>query len=378
MEFRKIEILGIETSLLGFGCMRFPLNQDGGIDEARSQAMIDTAYRRGVNYYDTAYVYHEGKSEAFTGKALDKYDRSSYYIATKLPIWMVESREDAVRIFEEQLIRLNKDYIDFYLCHSFNRDTFHHMVRLGILDYLDQLKEEGKIKYLGFSFHDEYEAFEEIIKYRQWDFCQIQLNYMDTLIQAGMKGYQLAEELGVPVIIMEPVKGGSLAKLPDNAAQIFEDIQPGQSPASWALRWVGSLPNVKVILSGMSEEEQVGDNLHTFETFTALNTEEQDAVKKVALILKNKVKNGCTGCSYCMPCPAGVNIPRSFGLWNDYGRYGNKGDIRWQWTFNFEEQQKAKNCVECGMCEEVCPQMLQIRQDLKTVQSEFDAVCAEA
>ncbi len=378
MEFRKIDKLGVTTSLLGFGCMRFPLDKDGNIDEVRSEKMIDEAYASGVNYFDTAYVYHGGKSEIFTGKVLDKYDRSSYYLATKLPIWDVHSVVDAERIFQEQLEKLHKDYIDFYLLHSFNRETFENMAKLGVIDYLDGLKAEGKIKFLGFSFHDDYEVFEHILKYRDWDFCQIQLNYMDAETQAGMKGYALTEKLNIPVIIMEPVKGGSISKLPINAVPYFETLNPGKSPASWALRWVGSLPNVKVILSGMSDEAQVEDNLVTFESFTPLNTEEQKAVKIVSEIFRGLVKNGCTGCSYCMPCPAGVDIPRTFALWNDYGRYGNKGDMQWQWTFNFDEAKKAKNCIECGQCEEACPQKLQIRNDLKAVQVEFDRICTEA
>lgn len=377
MEFRKIDKLGITTSLLGFGCMRFPLDANGNIDEVRSGKMIDEAYANGVNYFDTAYVYHEGKSEIFTGKVLNKYDRSSYYLATKLPIWDVHSVADAKRIFKEQLEKLQKDYIDFYLLHSFNRDMFANMVKLGVIDYLDGLKAEGKIRFLGFSFHDEYEVFERILNYRDWDFCQIQLNYMDMEHQAGMKGYALTEKLNVPVIIMEPIKGGSIAKLPDSALPHFEALNPGKSAASWALRWVGSLPNVKVILSGMSDEAQVADNLATFDPFLPLSDEEQKAVKVVAEIFRNKVNNGCTGCSYCMPCPAGVDIPRNFALWNDYGRYGNKSEMKWQWTFNINEGEKAKNCAECGQCEEACPQKLQIRGDLKTVQVIFDQICAE-
>ncbi len=378
MEYRKIDKLGITTSLLGFGCMRFPLDMNGEIDEVRSEKMIDEAYASGVNYFDTAYVYHGGKSEIFTGKVLDKYDRSSYYLATKLPIWDVHSVADAERLFREQLVKLHKDYIDFYLLHCFTRESFEKMARLGVIDYLDGLKAEGKIKFLGFSFHDEYEVFEDILKYRDWDFCQIQLNYMDTELQAGMKGYALSEELNVPLIIMEPIKGGSIAKLPASAATFFEALNPGKSPASWALRWAGSLPNVKVILSGMSDEEQVADNLTTFQSFVSLNNEEQQAVRIVAEIFRGLVKNGCTGCSYCMPCPAGVDIPRTFALWNDYGRYNNKSEMQWQWTFNFEEGKKAKNCIECGQCEEACPQKLRIRDELKSVQVAFDTICAEA
>ncbi len=376
MEFRKVDKLGIETSLLGFGCMRFPKNEDGSIDEARAEKMMDYAYQNGVNYYDTAYVYHEGKSEIFTGKALDKYDRSSYYLATKLPCWLVEKPEDVRRLFEEQLTKLHKDYIDFYLLHALNRKSFDKMVSLGVLEIVDQLKAEGKIRYLGFSFHDEYDAFEHIISYRDWDFCQIQLNYMDTEEQAGMKGYELAEKLGVPVIIMEPIKGGSLAGLPEDAAMHLKEIDADKSMASWALRWVGSLPNVKVILSGMSDEQQVEDNVDTFNRFVALDSRENQAIAAVAETLQKRVKNGCTGCAYCMPCPAGVDIPKNFSIWNQYGVYMNSGELQWQWKNNIKEEEKALQCVECGQCEEACPQMLSIREDLKTLQLEIDAVCA--
>ncbi len=374
MELRKLEKLGIDTSLLGFGCMRFPKNADGSIDEVTSERMIDLAYQSGVNYFDTAYVYHEGKSEIFTGKALDRYERSSYYLATKLPCWLVEKTEDAERLLKEQLEKLNKDYIDFYLLHALNRASFDKMVSLGVLEEMDRLKAEGKIRYLGFSFHDEYEAFEHIIKFRDWDFCQIQLNYMDTEEQAGMKGYELAEELGVPVIVMEPIKGGSLAKLPEEAAQYLEEQETGRSAASWALRWVGSFENVKVILSGMSDEEQVRDNLDTFENFKALNEKEMQAITKVAEVLRSRVKNGCTGCAYCMPCPAGVDIPKNFSIWNSYGMYNNEGELNWLWSHDIAEAAKAASCVDCGQCEEACPQRLNIRTDLKSLQLEIDTV----
>jgi hypothetical protein len=377
MEFRKIDKLGIETSLLGFGCMRFPCNKDGSINETEALQMIDTAYKAGVNYFDTAYPYHDGKSEIITGKALDRYDRASYYLATKLPVWMVESVADAGRLFDEQLKKLNKDYIDFYLLHALDRGKFDKLVSQGVLELMDKLKEEEKIRYLGFSFHDDYEAFEHILEYRDWDFCQIQLNYMDTDTQAGMKGYKLTEKHNIPLIIMEPVKGGSLANLPESASNYFSAIHPSKSMASWALRWVASLPNVKVILSGMSNEQQVADNLDTFENFKALDETEQNAVINVAEALKSRVKNGCTGCAYCMPCPFGVDIPGNFRAWNEFGMYQNEGEVRWFWEKGIKDAAKAKNCAECGQCEEACPQKLSIREDLKKVQSEFDAICAK-
>jgi hypothetical protein len=374
MEYRQLEKLGIKTSLLGFGCMRFPRHRDGSINSEKAEVLIDQAYQNGVNYFDTAYNYHEGGSESFTGAALEKYDRSSYYLATKLPHWLVNSLEDAKGIFNKQLERLHKDYIDFYLLHAMNREAFDKMVSFGVLEFLDQLKQEGKIRYIGFSFHDEYDSFSYILNYRDWDFCQIQLNYMDTDYQAGMKGYKLTEQKNIPLIIMEPVKGGNLAKLPDSVAKHFRAIDPERSIASWAFRWVASLSNVKVVLSGMSNEKQVTDNLATFGAFQPMNEAENKAVDAVAKALRKRVKNGCTGCSYCMPCPSGVNIPFNFEIWNEYGIYRNKGEAKWLWTNPIKDEAKAKNCIECGQCEEHCPQKIQIRDNLKKVQAELDAV----
>lgn len=374
MEYRPLEKLGISTSLLGFGCMRFPKDKEGHINYRRSEPLIDLAYASGVNYYDTAYNYHNGESEKFIGHALSKYERSTYYLATKLPCWWVKSIEDAKKIFSTQLERLNKDYIDFYLLHALNRNSFDQMVELGVLEFLDQLKAEGKIRYIGFSFHDDYEAFSYILQYRKWDFCQIQLNYMDTDTQAGMKGYELTEKLDIPLIIMEPVKGGTLARLPRVASQYYRKVSPDKSLASFAFRWVAALPNVKVVLSGMSDKKQVTDNLNTFTEFKALNENEQQAVKDVIEVLHRRVKNGCTSCSYCMPCPSGVNIPENFSIWNEYGMYKNVGSTQWQWANGISDEEKARNCVECGNCESVCPQQLKIIDNLKQLQVELDAV----
>lgn len=371
---RSMSGLGIETSLLGFGCMRFPTDSNGAIDEKTAEKMIDDAISSGVNYIDTAYPYHNGASEPFVGRVLDKYPRESYFLATKLPCWQVGSLEEAEKLFESQLERLNKNYVDFYLLHSLNINTWRKMKELGVVEFCEKLKAQGKIRYLGFSFHDSYEAFEEILTYRRWDFCQIQLNYMDTSEQAGIRGYELTEKLGVPLVIMEPVKGGSLAVLPDDITAEFKKLDPDASTASWAMRWVGSLPNVKVILSGMSDESQVKDNLETFTDFRPLNDEEKAAVERIAGMLEARVNNGCTGCNYCMPCPAGVNIPRNFKIWNTYGIYENVNSTKWQWEHDIDESQKAKNCVLCGKCEKACPQKLQIRSDLKKLQSQLDGL----
>lgn len=372
METRKLENLNIETSLLGFGCMRFPVTADGNIEEVEAQAMLDKAIAEGVNYIDTAYPYHDGASEPFVGKALQKYPRNSYFLATKLPVWMVKSIEDVDRIFQDQLSRLQTDYIDFYLMHAMGKTRWDEMVYLGVVEHLEKLKQEGKIKYLGFSFHDEYKVFDEILNYRDWDFCQIQLNYLDTEDQAGIKGYQLTEEKNIPVIIMEPIKGGSLASFSEDVEEKFHQMDQDASIASFALRWVGSLPNVKVILSGMSTMQQVEDNLKTFKNFKPLSEEENNSIVEIVDILNKRIQNGCTGCAYCMPCPVGVDIPGCFSAWNTYHMFGNYNTVRWKWEKEISEKRQAKNCVKCGKCETVCPQKITIRDDLERVQADLD------
>lgn len=378
MEYRKMENLGISTSLLGFGCMRFPTNADGSINEEEALAMIDRAYQAGVTYFDTAYPYHGGMSEVVTGKALARYPRDSYYLATKLPLWSVKTIADVERIFSEQLERLQKDHVDFYLMHALGKDRWRFAKELDVLGYCERLRAEGKIRYLGFSFHDDYEAFEEIITSYKWDFCQIQLNYMDKDTQATLKGVELAEKLGIPIVVMEPVKGGSLANLPSEGInELFQKMRPGATASSWALRYAGSFDNVKVVLSGMSTMEQVEDNLSTFAGFEPLSDEEQAVIEKVSDALRSRVQNGCTGCRYCMPCPAGVDIPRCFGIWNQYHIYENVNEARWNWKNGIDEANKASNCVKCGKCEQACPQHITIREDLARLQAELDDISCQ-
>lgn len=373
MEKRVFQTVNEEVSLLGFGGMRFPV-KDGEIDYELSCKMIDIAYKNGVNYFDTAYPYHDGKSELFFGKAMKKYDRKSFFLATKMPLWTIKSREDAERIFNEQLDKLQTDYIDFYLFHAVDKGRWEQIKELDLISFCEEKIAQGKIRHLGFSFHDEYDVFEEIITARKWDFVQVQLNYIDEREQAGLKGYELAKKLDIPVIIMEPVKGGTLAVLPDEVDKIYKDFNPDVSTASWAMRWCGTLDNVKLILSGMSSEEQVLDNLKTFSNFAPLNNEEQELVKKVAQVLLSREKNPCTDCRYCLPCPAGVNIPANFDRWNKYHVYGNKENAVKRWT-DFKDEEKAKNCIGCGLCETKCPQKINIREDLAALQLELDSLC---
>lgn len=378
MEYRTLnETAKEKLSLLGYGCMRFPVitNEAGSkIDEERAEKLLDTAYRSGVTYFDTAYPYHDGQSEPFVGRVMKKYQRDSFYFATKLPTFRIQTLEEAKEIFVEQLSNLQTDYVDFYLLHTLNKELWEHMKKLKVIPFLEEQQRQGKIRHLGFSFHDDYPVFEEILTYRNWDFCQIQLNYMDTQLQAGLKGYELAASRNIPVIIMEPVKGGSLAKLPPDVCQPFTKAAPDRSLASWALRWVASLPNVKVVLSGMSDEEQLADNLKTFTDFSPLNETEKEAVSEVAGLLLKRIRNGCTGCRYCMPCPYGVDIPKNFSIWNEYAMYqdaqGTK-DAYFHWT---KEEARASNCKKCGACEKKCPQAIKIREDLDKVASEISSL----
>lgn len=366
MEYVQMEKLGVKVSRLGFGCMRLPVTPEGQIDEPRAAKMLDRAYQAGVNYFDTAYFYHNRTSEAFVGRALKAYPRESFYLATKLPLSIIGSREEAEAIFEGQFKTLQVEYFDFYLLHCINESNWKKVKDFGLIDFLLEQQKVGRIRHLGFSFHDRYELFEEVMDAHEWDFCQIQLNYMDTDIQAGMKGYELATGRGIPVIVMEPVKGGSLATLGGDIAQIFQTARPDKSVASWAMRWVAGFENCAIILSGMSDEAQVADNLATFANPEPLSEAELQVVDQVRAELTARTFAACTACKYCMPCPFGVDIPENLRMMNEYVKYSNAARLQMEWK-GMAQEERADNCRNCGKCEKACPQGIEIRGKLREI-----------
>lgn len=370
MEYRKWYDRDIKTSLLGFGAMRFK-TINGEIDEEKANKLIDYAYNKGVNYFDTAMPYTDGKNETFVGKSLKRFKRDTFFLATKLSIGYLKTKEQVESAIEKQLKTLQTNYIDFYLLHALNKNTLKLIKEWNIIDLVKKWKEEGKIRNIGFSFHDDYDTFKEILDMYDWDFCQIQLNYIDTEIQQGIKGYYDLREREIPVIIMEPIKGGKLASFNKNVSKILTDYNDKASLASWALRWVGSLDGVKVILSGMNEMEQVVDNINTFEHFTPLSEEENKLIDNVAGKLHNIIEVDCTNCKYCMPCTVGVNIPGNFAIFNDYAMYENQNDTKWRYNNLKNNSQEASMCIECRECVSKCPQHINIPEELIRMRNEL-------
>ena len=358
MKYNKWYEKDINTSVLGFGCMRFATH-DGKVDEDKAIKLVRKAYENGVNYFDTAYVYLGGQSEPVLGKAISIYPRESYYLATKYSFWDLTDPAEIDAMIDKQLANLQTDYIDFYLIHALGKDRFEHMKKYHILDHVKKWKEQGKIKHIGFSFHDGYDTFMEILNYFDWEFCQIQFNYMDYEIQQGVKGYQELVNRHLPIIVMEPLKGGKLCGFNKNIANMFYEYS-SDSLTTWALRWVANQKGVMTFLSGMNEVAQLDENLQIASNFVPLNEEEAALVKKVSDALRKVEVVGCTGCKYCMPCPKGVDIPRNLRLLNDYEMYQSLGDVKWVYSMIKNNNAEAARCVNCKACVAKCPQHIQI------------------
>jgi predicted aldo/keto reductase-like oxidoreductase len=364
-------------SLLGFGMMRLPRidpdKQD--IDYATGQKMVDYAIAHGVNYFDTAYVYHAQKSETFTGHALSKYPRESFKVATKMPSWELSSSKDAPRLFEEQLKRLQVEYIDYYLCHALGsvEEFKRRYLDTGALKYLHEEKKKGRIRNLGFSFHGSVDALEELLKVEGWEFVQIQLNYLDWDIQNAKRQYEILEEHGLPCIVMEPVRGGNLVTLSDEAAAVLKAPAPDDSIASWAIRFAASLPNVMTVLSGMTTMDHVVDNVKTMTDFSPLEDAGLATLQKAVAIYRDAGTIPCTGCRYCMDCPSGVDIPAVFEIYNKCATarrlpssFGDAATAKENAAFfaaaykALPPEARADRCTDCKACVSHCPQSIKI------------------
>ena len=372
----RLDKYGNEISVLGFGCMRFQQSR-GRIDLEEAEREIMEAYRGGVNYFDTAYIYPG--SEAAIGEIFERNGiRENINIATKLPHYLIKSVDGMEKLFQEELRRLRTDYVDYYLMHMLTDvGTWNRLKALGIEAWLEKKKLSGQIRQVGFSYHGNADMFCQLVDAYDWDFCQIQYNYMDEHSQAGRRGLHYAHSKGLPVIIMEPLRGGKLVnRLPAEAVKIFADHPKNYTPAQWAFRWLWNQKEVTCVLSGMNTVEMVQDNVHTASTARVgdLGEREEAMLREVVAAINSKMKVGCTGCGYCMPCPKGVDIPGTFAAYNRKYSEGTVSALReyFMCTAARRTSSAAANCIGCGKCEKHCPQGIQIRQELKNAKRELE------
>jgi len=370
MKYRKFGKLDWRPSALGFGAMRLPiLDGDAGkIDEPLAIDMIRYAIDNDVNYVDSAYPYHKGQSEIVVGKALRDGYREKVKLATKMPCWLVNTADDFDKYFNEQLKKLQTDKIDFYLLHGLGKERWPKVRDLGVLKWAEKKLDEGKIGYLGFSFHDELPSFKEIVDAHDWTFCQIQYNYVDTNYQAGTEGLHYAAKRGLAVVVMEPIAGGRLAiNPPEGIKKLWTEGHHHWKPAEWALQWVWNQPEVSLLLSGMSAMQQVEENVKAAgrSGVGKLAREDLRLIDTVAKKYKEMGFVGCTGCRYCMPCPSGVAIPEIFSYFNEFYMKERDPAIKAKYKEQLKPEQWAKNCTRCGRCEDLCPQHLPIKDLLR-------------
>jgi predicted aldo/keto reductase-like oxidoreductase len=379
MLYRKFGKTEEMVSILGFGCMRLPLMPGGDpskINEELATDLIRYAIDEGVNYIDTAYPYHgkgmssAGRSEPVVGKILRDGYREKVKLATKLPSWLINSRGDMDKILNEQLDRLETDHIDFYLVHALNKSLWKDVRDAGIAGFLEQAISDGRIKYAGFSYHDEQENFNGIVDAFDWSFCQIQYNYMDEEFQAGRKGLEYAAKRGLGITIMEPLRGGKLAQnLPESVRTAFHRSEKIRTPAEWALDWIWNHPEVSLLISGMNSMDQVTGNIKSAGNAVegSFTDSDKDVIEKVKNIYRQRIKVDCTACGYCMPCPSGVDIPGCFDYYNNFHMFGREDNYRF-----LKAGQRASDCTECCSCEVHCPQSLPIPELLKDVRAVFE------
>ena len=368
MQYRK-DKNGNDLSILGYGCMRFT-KKGGSIDIEKAETELMAAYRAGVNYFDTAYIY--SGSEAAVGEIFERnHIRDQVNIATKLPQYLIGNRAALDLYFDEELSRLRTDHVEYYLMHHLTDVAmWEKLKKIGILDWIQEKKQRGAIRNIGFSYHGNTDNFLKILNDYDWDFCQIQYNYLDEVAQAGKAGLQAAAAKGIPVMIMEPLRGGKLVSmLPEAAKRAMAESGRGWSPAEWGLRWLYNQPEVTVVLSGMNSVEMVQANCRTASEAqaNALTEEDFETLEKVKRAIREKEKVGCTGCRYCMPCPKGVDIPGIFRSWNTmYTESRREGRSQFIQTVGLtREPAFASQCIRCGKCEQHCPQSIPIRDKIQ-------------
>jgi Predicted oxidoreductases of the aldo/keto reductase family len=365
---------GQKLSILGYGCMRLPTGEDGKIKRDEAISEIRYAIDHGVNYLDSAYIYNGGESEVVLGEALEDGYREKVNVATKLPGQLCKSREQMDAILNEQLTRLQTDHIDYYLLHGLNQFSWKHVNNLNVKDFLDKAIADGRIRYAGFSFHDHYNIFREIVDSYDWTFCQFQYNYLDENFQAGTKGLKYAASKGLGIVIMEPLHGGALATPIPAAENVWRESMISQTPAELGLKWVWDHPEVTVVLSGMNRMEHVKENIKYAEEglSNSLTPKEKTLINKVGCIYKDLIKVQCTGCGYCMPCPIGIRVPDCFTVYNNASMFDSIAAKKgYQNMVKLGHTKKASECIECGQCTEKCPQHLPISQRLKEVVNLF-------
>lgn len=376
MNYRK-DKYGNNISILGFGCMRFQ-RKNGKIDIKKAEKQIMSAVEGGVNYFDTAYIYPG--SEAALGEILEKNNaRDKVYIATKLPQYLIKNREALDKLFYEELKRLRTDHVDYYFMHMLTDiASWERLKRLGIEEWIAEKKRIGEIRQIGFSYHGNSDMFVKLVDSYDWDFCMIQYNYMDEHSQAGRRGLTYAHQKGLSVMIMEPLRGGKLVKnLPDEAKRIFESYHIKHTPADWAFRWLWNQPEVTCVLSGMNTDQMVQENIETASSVEIgeLKEQEQAMLKSVVAAINAKMKVGCTGCGYCMPCPKNVDIPGTFSAYNrlySEGKFPALKEYFMCTTFR-KNLTAASNCIGCGKCEKHCPQNINIREKLIDAKKELES-----
>lgn len=371
MEKRLMKKLGIEMPLLGMGLMRLPM-KDGKIDEQQSIDMVDTMYNAGVRYFDTAYVYIEGESERFAKRALvERYERSEFCLATKLPMFKVNAEADCRTLFDEQLERTGAGYFDFYLLHALNGDSWEKAKKFRAHEFQHEMKKQGLIRYAGFSFHGSPDELRTIVAEGEWDFAQLQINYYDWYDNTARELYEILRDNGIPCIVMEPVRGGGLVRLGDGE-DVLRAANPDLTPAGWAMRWIGSRPDVNVVLSGVSTIEMAQENINYYAPLVPFTDEEEETVKKVVEVINSRPFVPCTGCRYCMDCPNGVNIPVCFEAVNSITKYLDKGEAHWHYFGRLKDAERADSCIGCGVCVSQCPQRIDIPAELARARQILD------